>query len=182
MSTNADQLRRNIEQTREELGEDVDALADKVTPSKIVDRQTRKVKNAFGTARDRVMGVMSDAEGAVSDAAHATGELPRKAAQSAKGNPIAVGLIAFGAAWLVASLIPASRPERELASSAKEAAAPLVGKAADAAKDVAESLREPAQDAMTSVKEAASESMTNVRDEAQAATADVTGNEQQRPA
>ena len=179
MSTNADQLRRNIEQTRGELSEDVDALADKVTPTKIVDRQTRKAKNAFGTAKDRVMGVVSDAEDAVGDAAQATGELPRKAVDSAKGNPIAVGLIAFGTAWLLSSLIPASRKEQELAASVKDAAAPLVNQATSAAMDAAESLREPAQEALTAVKEVASESVTNVRDEAQAAAGEVTGNEQQ---
>ena len=33
--SNPDDLRRDIERTRMELGQDVDALADKVTPSKI---------------------------------------------------------------------------------------------------------------------------------------------------
>jgi ElaB/YqjD/DUF883 family membrane-anchored ribosome-binding protein len=179
MSTDADQLRRNIEQTRGELGDDVDALADKVTPSKIVDRQTRKVKNAFGTAKDRVMGVVSDAEDAVGGAAQATGELPRKAVDSAKGNPIAVGLIAFGTAWLLASLVPASRKEQELAATVKDAAAPLVNQAAEAAMDAADALREPAKEALTSVKDVASESASKVRDEAQAAAADVTGSEQE---
>ncbi len=36
----------DIERTRVELGQDVDALADKVTPSKIAERQTRKVRRA----------------------------------------------------------------------------------------------------------------------------------------
>ncbi|TFD05905.1 DUF3618 domain-containing protein [Cryobacterium sp. TMT1-2-2] len=42
-----DQIRSDIERTRRELGGDVDALADKVTPSKIIQRQTDKVKSAF---------------------------------------------------------------------------------------------------------------------------------------
>jgi len=93
MSTNTEQLRRNIEQTRAELGEDVDALAEKVTPSKIMDRQSRKVRNAFGTAKEKVMGVVSDTQDAVGDLAQTSGELPRNAVQSAKGNPLAIASV-----------------------------------------------------------------------------------------
>jgi len=174
MTTNADQLRRDIEQTRADLGEDVDALADKVTPSKIMDRQTRKVRTAFGTAKDRVMGVVSDAQDTLGEATHAGTELPRNAVNSARGNPLAVGLIAFGTAWLVSSLIPASNKEREMTASIKDAATPLV---TEAAKDVADSLRDPALEAVASVKEAAAESATNVRDEAQSAAEEVTGSQ-----
>jgi len=50
------------------------------------------------------------------------GELPRKVAAKAEGNPLAVGLIAFGVGLLAASLIPASTKEKELASSIKDSA------------------------------------------------------------
>jgi len=180
MSTNTEQLRRNIEQTRAELGEDVDALAEKVTPSKIMDRQSRKVRNAFGTAKEKVMGVVSDTQDAVGDLAQTSGELPRNAVQSAKGNPLAVGLIAFGAAWLVSSLIPASSKERQLTASAKDAAAPLMTTVTEAAKDVADNLRDPAQEAIASVKETAAESATNVREEVGSAAGRVKGSRSSR--
>jgi hypothetical protein len=38
------------------------------------------------------------------------------------GNPLAAGLIAFGAGWLVSSLLPATRREQELADQAKQVA------------------------------------------------------------
>jgi Protein of unknown function (DUF3618). len=44
MSDSPDEIRADIERTRRELGSDVDALADKVSPSKIVDRQVSKVR------------------------------------------------------------------------------------------------------------------------------------------
>ena len=56
MSDSPDEIRANIERTRSELGSDVDALADKVNPSKIVDRQVDRVRGAFGSVRERVMG------------------------------------------------------------------------------------------------------------------------------
>ena len=46
MSENPDAIRADIEATRERLGTNVDAVADKVTPSNIVHRQTDKVKEA----------------------------------------------------------------------------------------------------------------------------------------
>jgi hypothetical protein len=57
MTRDADIIRADIERTRGALGEDVDAVADKITPSKIVGRQTDKLKSAVGGVRDKVMGV-----------------------------------------------------------------------------------------------------------------------------
>lgn len=164
-----DEIRTDIERTRRELGQDVDALADKVTPSKIAERQTRKVKRAFSRVTDRIMGSASDAvdstKDAVGGAADTVGDVPRKAARATEGNPIAAGLIAFGVGMLVASLIPASRQEQQLAEQAKEAAAPILDEAKDVALESADHLREPARDAAESVKERAAEAVDTVKAE-----------------
>ena len=142
MSDTPEQIRADIERTRSELGSDVDALADKVTPSKIVDREKAKVKGRISSVKDRVLGVVSDASGTASSgldsASSALGSArdgvagaPSKVAEKASGSPIAVGLMAFGAGLLLASLIPASEKEKELASSAKDAAQPLIHEATD---------------------------------------------------
>ena len=124
MSDSPDAIRADIEQTRRELGSDVDALADKVSPSKIVDRQADKVKQAFGSVRDRVMGAADDAGiGAVATPDATVGDVKDRVVAKAEGNPLAVGLIAFGAGLLLASLIPASTKEKELAADVKEQAA-----------------------------------------------------------
>lgn len=52
MSDSPDEIRADIERTRQDLGMDVDALADKVSPSKIVDRQIDKVRGVFGSVRE----------------------------------------------------------------------------------------------------------------------------------
>ena len=74
-----------------------------------------------------------------------------------QGNPLAAGLIAFGAGLLVSSLIPASQKEREAADALKTAAEPLTTELTEAAKNVAEGLREPAQEAMENVKASAAD-------------------------
>jgi uncharacterized protein YjbJ (UPF0337 family) len=170
MSNNPDEIRANIEATRRDLGSDVDALADKVTPSKIVGRQTDKIKDALGSARDRVMGTASDLKdsstGNVSDAAGA-------AKSKIQGNPLAVGLIVFGAAWLLSSLAPASAKEKQVAAQVKDAAQPLVENITESAKGAAQNLKGPVTDAANAIKDTATEGASHVKDEATSAASDV---------
>lgn len=174
MSDSPEAIRADIERTRAELGQDVDALADKVNPSKIADRQTAKIKGVFGSARDRVMGVADDAHGtassAVSDVSHATSDAAHAVKAKAEGSPLAVGLIAFGAGLLAAALIPASSKEKDLAASAKEQAQPFVDEVSEVAKGVAADLQEPAQEAAAAVQERVSEAAETVKAEATDAT------------
>jgi ElaB/YqjD/DUF883 family membrane-anchored ribosome-binding protein len=191
MSDSPDAIRADIERTRAELGSDVDALADKVNPSKVVQRQTDKVKGAFGSVRDKVMGAAQDAGSSTSSAASGFADNVHGAAHDVKakaeGNPMAVGLIAFGVGLLAASLIPASQKERDLADTAKEKAQPLVDQVTDVAKEVASDLKEPATQAATAVKDRAQEAVGTVKseatdaagsvqDRAQEARGNVTGN------
>ncbi|WP_214466285.1 DUF3618 domain-containing protein [Microbacterium flavescens] len=170
MTDSPDVIRADIERTREELGADVDALADKVTPSKIVGRQTDKVRGAMGSLRDRVMGVADDAGTAASDAAHGAArgaaDVARDVKAKAEGNPLAVGLIAFGVGLVVASLIPASDKEKRLAESVKQQAEPLVDQVTSVAKEVASDMKEPAREAATAVKDSAQGAFENVKGEA----------------
>jgi hypothetical protein len=92
-----------------------------------------------------------------------------------EGNPLAAGLIAFGAGWLISSLAPASRKEQELADQAKDWALehgqPVAKHLAD---EVKENLREPAQHAVEEVKSTATDAASTVADETRSAAGDVT--------
>jgi hypothetical protein len=195
MSENPDVIRADIEATRARLGTNVDAVADKVTPSHIVQRQSDKVKESVKDAvfgvKEKVMGAADHASGNVhsaagsagsrlgdagsrlGDAGSAIGDAPAQVKAKAQGNPLAAGLIAFGAGLLVSSLIPASQKEREAAEAIKTAAEPLATELTDAAKNVAEGLKEPAQAAMENVKATAADATEHVKAEGQGAVADV---------
>lgn len=173
MSDAADDIRTDIERTRRELGQDVDALADKVSPSKIMDRQMGRVRGAFSTVRERVMGAADDAGSSLQEAGAHVGEMKDRAVAKAEGNPLAVGLIAFGTGLLLASLIPASSKEKEIASTVKDQAQPLLDEAADVAKDIGEHLKEPLQESVESVRESAQGSAAIVKEEAQAVASGV---------
>ena len=178
-----EQIRAEIDRTRAGLGYDVDALADKVNPTSIAHRQTDKVAGRFRSMKESVMGTAHSGTSTVGDTASGavdgTKEAVHQGVQKAKGNPLAVGLIAFGAGWLVSSLLPASDREQDLVAQAKEQAGPAVDAVKGAAQDVAQDLREPAQEAFASVKDTAQEAAGTVKDDARSAAGDVRDSAQQ---
>jgi gas vesicle protein len=184
MSENPDAIRSDIEATRARLGTNVDAVADKVTPSNIVHRQTDKMKDAVFGVKEKIMGAADDASSTLhtraehtgnarGDAGHAISDAPQQVKAKTQGNPLAAGLIAFGAGMLLSSLIPASEKERAAADALKTAAEPLTTELTEAAKDMAQGLKEPAQEAMENVKATATDAAEHVKTEGQYAAADV---------
>ncbi|SIR85241.1 DUF3618 domain-containing protein [Micromonospora avicenniae] len=203
MSTDPDQIRREIEATRNNLSSDVDALAYKVSPARIVDDRKQRARTALQKVRDSVMGTASDIGHGTGQAAHSMGELaasaastvgdaahsagstvsdaaeraPRVIRQKSEGNPLAAGLIAFGVGWLASSLVPATRREQQLATQVREKATQHGGavteKLTEVASELKEELREPAEDATRSVKETARQAASTIRDDTRSAGHDV---------
>ncbi|MFC3500843.1 DUF3618 domain-containing protein [Micromonospora krabiensis] len=203
MSTDPEQIRREIEATRSNLSSDVDALAYKVSPGRIVDDRKQRVRTALQNVRDKVMGTASDlghgtghaahsvgdrassAASTVSDAAHsaastvsdAAHRAPQVVRQKSQGNPLAAGLIAFGVGWLASSLIPATRREQQVATQVKEKAGEHAGvvkeKLTEVAGELKDELREPAQHATESVRATAQDAVEVVRDDSRSAAQDV---------
>jgi gas vesicle protein len=201
MTSDPDQIRNNIEQTQLNLSADVNALSDKVSPPKIVGRRVQQTRSAVTNVKDKIMGgtaehtsnlsgtVSSSASSAkdtvsstASSAADAVGSAPDMARQRTRGNPLAAGLIAFGAGWLVASLLPATEPEQQVASQVKDVATekgrPIAQQLGQAGQEAAQDLKESAQQKAQSVKETATDAASTVRDEAQSQTSDVTDHAQ----
>jgi ElaB/YqjD/DUF883 family membrane-anchored ribosome-binding protein len=235
MTSDPDQIRSSIEQTQQNLSADVDALTDKISPPRMVQRRVQRSRAAMTNMKDKIMGSTSErtsglggaasssassardavtgtassardavagtassardavagtassardaVTGTASSVADVAGSAPDLARQQARGNPLAAGLIAFGAGWLLSSLLPASEPEQQVASQVKdlvtEKGRPVAQQLGQAGKEAAQELRESAQDRAQSVKETAADAASTVRDEAQSQTADVTDHAQQ---
>jgi gas vesicle protein len=130
-----------------------------------------------GTAQSAVSTVSDTASQAASTVQDAVQQAPHAAVRQTRGNPLAAGLIAFGAGWLVSSLLPASQREQELAEQAKQRASELGQPIADAAKEAAaemkDHLQEPAQQAVESVRATAADAGRTVTDEGRSAAQDV---------
>lgn len=181
MGTDPQQLRREIEQTRQELSYDADALTEKVSPGRIVDRRVSRVKGAMSNARDSIMGSASDVtdstSGTMSGLADSTSGLADSAKHKAQGNPLAAGLIAFGAGWLVSALIPASQPEQRAASqltdAIKEHSEPVKQELSQLAGEIKDSMQEPVQQAAQSVRDTTAEAANTVKEEGQSAASGI---------
>jgi gas vesicle protein len=177
MSNDPEQIRREIERTRTELSDNVNALGDKVNPGSIAKRQVGRVRGAATSVKDAVMGSAADAADTGQQVATTMGDAvtgaPNAVARKAQGSPIAAGLIAFGAGLLVSSLLPASKVEQQAAEKVKDTAQPMVDDLTDTAKELAGNLKEPAQQALEEVKSTATDAAATVKDEATSAADDV---------
>ena len=176
-SNNPDELRTEIEQTRAQLSQDVNALGEAVTPGAIARRQVDKVKGTGVGVKDKVMGSAEDTRTSLSGSASGLGDSASDVHQTARrktqGSPMAAGLIALSAGWLIGSLLPASQKEREAAAAVKDKAGPVVAEAQSLAKESAQNLQQPAQDAVDSVKGTAQDAVDTVKTEGQRASQDV---------
>src|SRR3954471_10182001 len=74
----------------------------------------RSVQNAASSA----VGTVQDAASSAADAVQQTPQMVR---QQTQGNPLAAALCAFGAGWLISSLLPATQKEQQLAQQAETA-------------------------------------------------------------
>jgi gas vesicle protein len=175
--TDPDQIRYDIQRTRDNLSDDVDALAYKASPSRMVSERTDRVRGALSGARNAVMGAASDAadktKSATSTVTDSAGNAPGGIARAARGNPVAAGLIVFGAAWLVSSLMPRTDREQQAAAQVKEVANQHVGEVTDAVQEIGDNLKEPAQQAVDAVKSTATDAAHTVQHDTQSAAHDL---------
>jgi gas vesicle protein len=181
-----------IERTRMALSRDLDELGDKVSPQRVVERRTQAVKGRLGSVRERVMGAapslpgsgsggtgpsvtdrVGDSVGGAKDALAGTAQSTVGTVQSrTTGNPLAAGLMAFGAGMVISALLPATEKEARLAQQAADAAKehgqPLLDEAKSVGQEVGQNLKETAQQAAQEVRSTAQESVEHVKEEGQA--------------
>ncbi|MBO1756496.1 DUF3618 domain-containing protein [Allobranchiibius sp. CTAmp26] len=180
-----DQLAANTRQTQDALAGDVSRLTDRVNPQRFVGTRREKVSQGLGAIKDRVMGVGTSAAQAAKEGAawaagsaqdatsNAAGSAPDVVRGQAQGNPVAAGLIAFGAGWLLSSLLPASEAEQKAAARVEEQAGGVTESVKQSAQEVAGNLKEPAKEAARSVQGTAQEAANRTTEHAKRATADV---------
>jgi uncharacterized protein YjbJ (UPF0337 family) len=180
-----EEIRREIEQTRSNLGHTLEDIEDRVSPARIKDRRVEAVRSRVQRVRESVMGSADDVRGSASYRADQARDTLRDAPQAtmdrARGNPLAAGLVAFGGGLVLASLIPATEKEQEAAQTLRDryeepvkSELKQVGEQArdslqGTAQEAAQQVKSTAQDAAQRTKEDAQSSGQTVRDQAQQA-------------
>ncbi|HEX2384768.1 MAG TPA: DUF3618 domain-containing protein [Acidimicrobiales bacterium] len=166
MGQTTDELRSQIAEQRDDLGRDLEAIGDRVSPGRMAQRRKAAVRERFTSAKEHVMGTAGDARDAV-------GSVPQSAKSTIEGNPLAVGLIAFGTGLVIATLLPETRPEQQLVEKMQPSLESAASEIGAAAKDTAEQLKPKVQDAANQLKDHAADAASHTTDQAKQATQEV---------
>jgi hypothetical protein len=140
----------------------------------MVERRQAAVRQRFTDIKERVMGSAESSIDTIHDGgAFAAATLTDSASSVAQGtrhvaegNPLAMGLVAFGAGLVAATLFPATRTEQDLAERAQPALEKAASEAGPAARHVVEELKPAAQDAVTELRETAKDAVSSVKEQA----------------
>lgn len=202
MAEEPDRIRQEIEAARAELTRDVDRLTDKTSPKQMARRRwiaakekvmgaprsagsgmheaADKVKDTTSTVSDTVTDKASQAKDWAAETSQQAAEKVRQAptmvVEQTQGNPLAAGLIAFGAGLLAASLIPETELEHRAGQRIKERAGDIVEPVreplAESARQIKDDLAPAARDAAEEVKQTARDAASNTRDEVRGSAAE----------
>jgi uncharacterized protein YjbJ (UPF0337 family) len=183
------ELRHDIERIRNDLDDTLDALGERVSPRQIARRRTNAARARVTRVRTAVMGSAQGTGSAVagqarqaagsvqegaSQAAEKIQETPHAIQQQTQGNPLAAGLVAFGAGMLLATLFPPTEAERRAASAVQERVEPLKDQAVEAGREMKDHLQQSARESAEQVKQTASEAAEEVKGQAQSSAQGVT--------
>ena len=200
MGQTPDELRDEIESAREDLGQTLGAIGDKVSPKQMARRRMERAKTGMSDLRNRVMGSAEEFSDSASSAVGSVGESGREAVAAAghsiaqtgeaagtaiaqapqrvgertQGNPLAAGLVAFGLGALAASLIPLSRMESDQKRLLQQQVVdPLSDQLGSVKQDVVADLRDSAREGSGAIADTARTAAQTVGEEAQAGAAHV---------
>jgi gas vesicle protein len=172
MGQDAQELRDDIRRRREDLEGTLDAIGDRVSPGRMIERRRNRMADGVRSARDRVMGSVSDSTHRASDVASGAADTVKEAvspdavrAQTA-GHPLSAGMVSFGVGFLLAAAFPKTEVEAKAADALKERAEPATRQLTEAAKEIASDLKDEASRAGQQVAQTASQAATDVKETA----------------
>jgi hypothetical protein len=151
MGQDPEAIRREIEETRGDMGNTLDALGYKA------DVKSRARENVQGK-KDAVVGRVQNVMGRADEATPSTGEVKakgRQAVTTAQENPLGLAFGAVAAGFIAGMLVPSTRVEDDKIG---DAADQVKGQIKDTASEAVERGKQVAQEAAQSAQETAKES------------------------
>ena len=182
MASSPEQLTQDIAATRNRMGSTLDEVQGRVDPRQAWSRREPAVRSKVAQVRDTVMGTAHDGADRAGEGAVAVKD---RLSQGTQGNPLAAGLVAFGAGLLAGSILPSSRAEASavhdlqgqleepIRDAVGESAAELRDRVGGTASEAMDSTRQAAGDAGHAVAASAQQSAEHVKDESRHAAEDV---------
>jgi uncharacterized protein YjbJ (UPF0337 family) len=176
MGQSTDELRRQIEDTRADMSDTVDAIEDRIRPGRVIQRQRNRMSQGWHDMRERVMGSASELQGSMSETAgevtDTIKDAPDAMMRQTQGSPMVAGAMAFGLGFLLAVAFPPTDAERQASERLADKVEPAKQQLVESAKEVADNLKEPAKQAAQEVKDTAREGASEVTSTAREAIAE----------
>lgn len=161
------EVRSEIDDSRERLGQTVDAIGDKVLPGRIIERRKESAASGLRGLRERFMGSAETAGHGISDTANNAVDqvkhAPDALTQRTEGNPLIVGAVAFGIGLLAAAAFKPTEPERHAVEKLADAAPDLGSTVEAAGQELTSSLKEHASEAADEVQSSVTQSASTVK-------------------
>ena len=98
MGQSPEELKQEIETTRSDLGETLDAIGDRVSPGRMIERRTNRVRQGVGGLRDRIMGFVDETTTSATDRVGPENTWPTTAVTPASFRSLAMNTAESGSA------------------------------------------------------------------------------------
>jgi ElaB/YqjD/DUF883 family membrane-anchored ribosome-binding protein len=154
-----DRIRAEIEQTRADMSETVDALGYKAD---VKTRAKENLQDKKQSAKESIVGVKDKVVGGTPD----TGDVKAKArrgASIAQENPLGLAIGAVAVGFVAGMLIPSTRVEDEKLGEASDS---MIERAKETGQEALEHGKQVAQDAAQAAKESGQEHAQQVKESA----------------
>jgi hypothetical protein len=174
MGEDPDMIRRDIEETRERMGDTVDALGYKAD---VKTRAKESVAGKVDSVKEKLVGA-KDSVGDATPGGEDVRQTARRAVGVAQENPLGLAIGSLAVGFLAGMLIPATRVENEklgpMADQVKEQVKETGQEALERGKAVAQETASAAADAAKeTAQEQGKEHASALQDSAQQSAADV---------
>jgi hypothetical protein len=180
----AEALKSDIAERRENMTETIDAIGDRVVPGRIVERRRAAMRGWATGMRERVMGPVRGTKGHVGAIPGRVGDgmsqmtdtitdAPAHVQEATAGSPLIAGAVAFGLGALIAALLPETEPERKAVQAVQPQVEAVTEAVKDAGQHAIETGKDSTQSAAQDLKESASDHAHQATDEAKGAAQQV---------
>lgn len=177
MGQGPDEIRRDIEATRQRMDRTLDQLENRVSPRRIAQRRGQRLRARWAHLKETMMGSNDesagngDAQRAMRDrsqqAAHTLRGAPEATRRRTGANPLVAGAIAFGAGMLGAALLPRTRREQDMASEVAHRLEPVADEASSVGREIASQVQDRAREGAQRTREAATGAAERLQADAQ---------------
>jgi hypothetical protein len=186
------ELKKTAEADRIRMATTLEAIGDRLSPERVLERRKAAFGQRFRRMREAVMGsptyvepmaraARDQAAAAASSAADAARtvavkvqDAPETVSNTTAGNPLAAGLIALGAGLLLATAFPTTQTEQHLLDGAQPQIDRVREELRDAGQQLSHDVRDEAKRAVEQTTSSGKEAASAVSDEARSSAQKVT--------